>query len=140
MGNAISINFSYVFNIAFSGMMDIELTNIDVGIVDENPIEQVLEEIEFINIHKITDEEVIEKLDNEEIHGFIDEDLNLTVKKSRINQTIIKEIIEQIKQMEKLNRPIENYDFEANYIVDRNQKANSIIVAFFFLNCHVFYL
>lgn len=121
------------FNIAFSGMMDIELTNIDVGIVDENPIEQVLEEIEFINIHKITDEEVIEKLDNEEIHGFIDEDLNLTVKKSRINQTIIKEIIEQIKQMEKLNRPIENYDFEANYIVDRNQKANSIIVAFFSL-------
>ena len=78
-------------------MMDIELTNIDVGIVDEKPIEQVLEEIEFINIHKITDEEVIEKLDNEEIHGFIDEDLNLTVKKSGINQTIIKEIIEQIK-------------------------------------------
>ena len=39
------------------------------------------------------------------------------VKKSGINQTIIKEIIEQIKQMEKLNRPIENYDFSVDYIL-----------------------
>lgn len=32
-----------------------------------------------------------------------------------------------LKQMQKLNRPIENYDFDANYIVDRNQKANSTV-------------
>lgn len=121
------------FNIAFRGMMDMELENIDVGIVDGNPIEQVLEEIEFINIHKTDKRDAMEKLNNEEIHGFIDEDLNLIVKKSGINQTIIKEIIEQIKQIQKLNRPIENYDFEANYIVDRNQMANSIIVVFYSL-------
>lgn len=35
--------------------------------------------------------------------------------------------------MYKLNRPIENYDFEVNYIVDRNQKANSIIIVFYTL-------
>ncbi|NMB07285.1 MAG: ABC transporter permease [Tissierellia bacterium] len=121
------------FNIAFSGMMNMELENIDVGILDGNPIEQVLEEIEFINIHKIHEGQKIEKLDSEEIHGFIDEDLNLIVKKSGVNETIIKEIIEQIKQMQKLNRPFENYDFEADYIVDRNQMASSIIVVFYSL-------
>ncbi|MCF6460384.1 ABC transporter permease [Clostridium sp. Cult3] len=121
------------FNIAFSGMINMKLENIDVGIREGNPIEYTLDEIEFINIHKTNDEEITEKLDNEQIHGFIDENLNLAVKKSGINQTIIKEIVEQIKQMQKLNRPIENYDFEANYIVDRNQKANSTAVVFYSL-------
>ena len=125
------------FNIAFRGMMDIEmnmeLEDINVGIVEGNPIEQVLEEIEFISIYKLEDREIKEKLENEEIHGFIHEDLNLLVKKSGINQTIIKEILEQVKQMYKLNRSIENYDFEANYIVDRNQKANAITIVFYAL-------
>ena len=121
------------FNIAFSGMIDMKLENIDVGIGENSSIEHILEEIEFINIHKINEEEIIEKLDNEEIHGFIDDNLDIQVKKSGINQTIIKEIVEQIKQMQRLNRPIENYDFEMDYIVDRNQKANSIIVVFYSL-------
>lgn len=121
------------FNIAFRGMMDMKLDDIDVGIKDGNSIEYVLKEIEFINIHKITEDKIMEKLDSEEIHGFIDEDLNILVKKSGVNQTIIKEIIEQVNQMESLGRPIENYDFEANYIVDRNQKANSIVVVFYSL-------
>ena len=121
------------FNIAFSGMMDMKLENINVGIIDGNPIEQILEDIEFINIYKIDEGEEIEKLDSEEIHGFIDENLNLLVKKSGINQTVIKEILDQIKQMEKLNKPIENYDFEVDYIVDKNQKSNSITVIFYSL-------
>ena len=121
------------FNIAFSGMMDMKLENINVGIVDGNPIEYILEDIEFINIHKIDEGEETEKLDSEEIDGFIDEDLNLLVKKSGINQTIIKEILDQVKQMEKLNRPFENYDFEVDYIVDKNQKGNPIMVTFYSL-------
>ena len=55
------------FNIAFSGMMDMKLENINVGIIDGNPIEQILEDIEFINIYKIDEGEEIEKLDSEEI-------------------------------------------------------------------------
>ncbi len=121
------------FNIAFSGMIDMKIENIDVGIKKGNPIEYVLDEIEFINVHEITDGEVSKKLENEEIYGFIDDDLNLLVKKSGINQTVIKEVIEQVKQMNKLNRPIENYDFEVDYVIDRNQKANSIIVIFYSL-------
>jgi len=121
------------FNIAFSGIMNMELENIDVGIAAGNPMEEVLKEIEFVNIHKVQEKDIVDKLDKEEIHGFIDNDLNIKAKKSGINQTIIKEIVEQIKQMQKLNRPFEKYDFDANYIADRNQKANSIIVVFYTL-------
>lgn len=69
------------FNIAFRGMMDMELEDINVGIIEGNSIEQILEEIEFMNIYKLEDGEIKEKLENEEIHGFIDEDLNLLVKR-----------------------------------------------------------
>ncbi|MCF6466076.1 ABC transporter permease [Clostridium sp. Cult2] len=124
---------SIFFYVAFSGMMNIELKNIDVGIEEGNGIGYILEEIEILNIHKISKDQAIEKVSNDEIHGFIDEDLNLMVKKSGINQTIIKEIIEQIKQMERLSRPIENYDFDVDYILDRNQNANPIIVTFYSL-------
>ncbi|SHI16042.1 ABC transporter permease [Sporanaerobacter acetigenes] len=121
------------FYTAFNGMLDRELEIINVGIESGNPILYVLEEIDFINIHEITDDEIVEKLDNGEIDGYIDEDLNLAVKESGINQTIIKEIIGQIKQMKKLNRPIEKYDFSIDYILDRNQKANPVIIIFYSL-------
>ena len=124
---------SVFFYLSFSGMMNIELENINLGIEKGNRIGYILEEIEILNIHNISQDQAIEKLNNDEIHGFIDEDLNLMVKKSGINQTIIKEIIEQIKQMERLNRPIGNYDFEVDYILDRNQNANPIIVTFYSL-------
>ncbi|SCL81273.1 ABC transporter permease [Sporanaerobacter sp. PP17-6a] len=121
------------FYTAFNGMINMKLEDIDVGIEDGNKISYILEETDLLKIHKISRDEIKEKLDNGEIDGFIDNDLNITVKESGINQTIIREIVEQIKQMEKLNRPIENYDFNVNYVLDRNQKANSMIIIFYSL-------
>lgn len=70
-----------------------------LGIKQGNPVAFILKEIEILNVHQITDSEKIERLENEEIDGYIDDDLTVWVKKSGINQTIIKEIIEQIKQI-----------------------------------------
>lgn len=121
------------FYTAFNGLIDIELESIDIGIKSENPIGFILEEIELLNVHKISEDEINEKLENEEIQGFIDNDLNLLVSKSGINQTIIKEIIDQIKQMGELNVPIEKFDFTIDYVLDRNQKADAIIIIFYSL-------
>ena len=77
------------FYTAFSGLINIEIENINVGIDSQNPIRFILEEIEFLNVHKISEGEVKEKLESDEIQGFIDKDLNLSVKKSGLNQTII---------------------------------------------------
>lgn len=121
------------FYISINGVLNMELENVNVGIDSENPISYILEEIEFLNVHKIPEDEVLTKLEDREIDAFIDDDLNIKVNDSGINQTIIKEVVEQIKQMGKLNRPIENYDFTAEYIKDRNQKSNSIIIIFYSL-------
>ena len=121
------------FYTAFNGILNIQLENINVGISNNNPIEFILDEIEFINIEKVNYEDINTKLESEEIDGYIDNDLNLLVSKSGINQTVIKEVLDQIKQMGKLNVPMERFDFSVNYISSRNQKADSIIVIFYSL-------
>ncbi len=121
------------FYTAFNGILNIQLENINVGISNNNPIEFILDEIEFINIEKVNYEDINTKLESEEIDGYVDNDLNLLVSKSGINQTVIKEVLDQIKQMGKLNVPMERFDFSANYISSRNQKADSIIVIFYSL-------
>lgn len=121
------------FYTAFSGLINIEIENINVGIDSQNPIRFILEEIEFLNVHKISEGEVKEKLENDEIQGFIDKDLNLSVKKSGLNQTIIKEILDQIKQMGELRVPFEKFDFSIDYVLGRNQKADAIIIIFYSL-------
>lgn len=121
------------FYTAFNGIMNIELEKIDIGIGAENPIGFILEEIELLNVHKISEDKANEKLENEEIQGFIDNDLDLLVLKSGVNQTVIKEILDQIKQIGKLNVPIENFDFTVDYIQSTNQRADAIIIIFYAL-------
>ncbi|HEY8363304.1 MAG TPA: ABC transporter permease [Tissierellaceae bacterium] len=121
------------FYAAFNGMMDIELEDINVGIVEDNPISFILEEIDLLNVEKVREGEIEEKIENEEIDVFIDNDLNLLVKKSGIKQTIVKEIVEQIKQMVKLNRPMDSYDFSIDYTISKNQQANPMIIIFYSL-------
>ncbi|MFA5577283.1 MAG: ABC transporter permease [Tissierellaceae bacterium] len=121
------------FHTAFSGIMNIELESIAIGIDKDNPVRYILEEIEIIDVHVLKDVEAKEKLEDEDIGGYIDGDLKLLVKKSGINQTVIKEILDQIKQMEKLGLPMERFDFSANYIEDKNQRADTIIIIFYSL-------
>lgn len=121
------------FYTAFSGIIDMEFNNIEVGIEEENPARPIFESIDILNINIITEKDSVDKLNNGDIEGFIDNNLDLSVKASGINQTIIKEILDQIKQMGELKVPFERFDFDTNYIIDRNQKANSIIILFYSL-------
>lgn len=121
------------FNTAFSGMMDMELTPINVGISAGNPIEYILDEVEILKIHEISEDEMVDKLRNEEIAGFIDNDMNLKVRRSGIYQTIIKEVLDQIKQTFNLDVPFERLDFGTNYVWSSNQSSNSIVIIFYSL-------
>ena len=121
------------FYTGFSGIINHELENIEVGVDSNNPIVFILEDIDILNVNKITEDEAESKLQDDQIHGYIDNDLNLTVAKSGINQSIIKEILDQVKQTVKLNLPMENLDFSKDYILDRNQNANGIIIIFYSL-------
>lgn len=121
------------FYFGFSGIMDSKVENINVGIEADNQFSYILESIDFLNIHEISEEDMKEKLYKGEIDAFIDKDLNLTVSKSGINQTIVKEVVEYMKQSIKLNRPIDSSEFSTNYVSGQNQMANSMMVIFYSL-------
>ncbi|HLV09637.1 MAG TPA: ABC transporter permease [Halanaerobiales bacterium] len=121
------------FNLAFSGMMNYEPVNINVGVKNDSQIAYILKDIDFLNVHEISGDEIAEKLKSGDISAFIDSNLNLKVAGSGINQTIIKEVVEQIKQTFVLNRPLEKIDFSVDYLEDRNQEANNVAVTFYAL-------
>ncbi len=122
-----------LFHIAFSGMANIEFANINIGIEKGNPIISILEESDILRVHQISKGDISDKLASQQIDGFIDQELNIAVNESGIKQTIIKEIVEQIKQMRALNRPMGNYDLAADYITVKNQEANGILIIFYSL-------
>lgn len=121
------------FYMTLNGVLNQQIDNINVGISKENPLESIVEQIDIIHVQYLLESEVTKYLEEGKIDGYIDNNFNLVVKESGINQTIIKEILEQVKQMEILNRPVSDYDFTINYIKDKNQKANSIMIIFYSL-------
>jgi len=130
---AYPIIMAIFFNAAFSGMMNSNMDNVQIGISGNNQLRYILEEVDFFDIHLIDNSDYVKMLHNDEIHGYIDDNFNLIVSKSGIKQTIIKEVLEQIKQTTRLNRPISGNEFSVNYISNRNQKANSILIIFYSL-------
>lgn len=130
---AYPIIMALFYYLAFSGMMNISVDSIPVGINSDNEILFILEEIDFLDNHLIDDNEYVEKLQREEIYGYIDQEMNLIVSKTGIKQTIIKGVLEQIKQTFKLNRPIDGSEFSVNYVDSKSQEANSIIIVFYTL-------
>lgn len=121
------------FYLAFSGISNIELEDINIGIEKNNPAKQILETIEELNIVDIPEKNLEKSLESQEIDGYIKDDLSLVVDKSGLNQTIIKSILDQIKQTIALNEPLEKLDFQVNYIEGKGQEANGILVIFYAL-------
>ncbi len=119
------------FHIAFSGITNIQYDDINIGIEKDNPIVPVFKSIDMVNIKEVSKTKADEKLEKGLIDGFIDKDLNIMVRNSGINQTVIKEIVEQMKQMSSLNQPMESYDFTVDYIIGEKQEANGILVIFY---------
>lgn len=121
------------FYTVFSGISSQEMTNINIGIEKGNKVVSILETIDILNIVEVVEDEVVEKLDKEEITAFVKADLSLVVDKSGLDQTIIKGILDQINQTILLNEPLENFDFDINYLKENSQKSNGIVVIFYSL-------
>ncbi len=121
------------FYTAFSGIINEEFKGVTIGIEKENAIISALEEINIVKVMEITGGDAPLALEDGQIDGFISRDLDILVASSGINQSIIKEIVEQIKQMNYLGLPIENYNFEVNYIRPMGQEANPMLIIFYSL-------
>lgn len=122
-----------IFYIAFSGITNMQLETINIGIEKENSVISILKDIEIFNLIEISEEDITKSLQSKEIDGYIKYDLTLIVDESGLNQTVIKGVLDQIKQTIALNEPMENFDFEVDYLSGKNQMANGILIVFYSL-------
>lgn len=121
------------FYIGFSGITNYSLETINVGIDKENHVSYILQDIDIFNVVEISKDDVNESINLGVIDGYVDKNLDLIVDKSELDQTIIKGVLDQIKQTIALNEPMENLDFSADYLEGKTQKANAIIIIFYSL-------
>lgn len=121
------------FFVTFSGLTNIELEAINVGVEENSPILSILEEIEMLNVVKLEESQVESSLASEEIDGFIKSDFGVVVDKGGLKQTVIKTISEQILQTLSLGQSLENIDFSIDYLSSKSQKANGILIIFYSL-------
>lgn len=121
------------FYIAFSGIINMEIETINVGIEKENQARYILENVEILNVVETCEENVEKNLRSGKIDGHVKNDLSLMVDGSGLNQTVIKGILDQVAQIIALNEPVQNLDFKANYLSAKTQEANPMLVIFYSL-------
>ena len=122
-----------MFFLAFQGLLSPDPLNIKVAITEGSPAERVLQDIGFLEVFEMPESEALELIRKEELTGFIDESFDVTVNGSGTKETVLASVIGQIKQMQALNVPFENFDFNANYIETSSSTANPYLIPFYSL-------
>lgn len=82
------------FYISFSGLTNVKLEPINIGVQENNPVISILEDIDILHLKEVSEENISESLANQEIDGYIKNDLSLVVDSSGLKQTIIKGVLE----------------------------------------------
>ena len=118
---------------AFSSMFNFSQNKITVGIEADNPLRFPLSFVSILDVHEVTEGNADEALNNKMIEGFVQKDFSLRVIDDGINQSIIKSVLEQIKQSYALGVPIDPLDYNKEYIKTVNQKNNSPLILFYSL-------
>lgn len=115
---AFPILLSTFFFLAFQKLDAPELTTIKVAADPNNPYYQILETIEVLDLEQMDEDTARAELDEENLTAYIKADGSLLIKKSGAQVSIVKGIMDQIIQMQKMQLPPERYDFTAVYTKD----------------------
>ncbi|NLJ89635.1 MAG: ABC transporter permease [Clostridiales bacterium] len=121
------------FNLAFSDISSSSIGEINIGASKGNPIHYMLSNNEVFRLLEIEEDEYVKMLENETIHVYVDENLDLYLSQSGIRQSIVKEVVEEIKQTLVLGSPIGGSELEVDYIKKERQESDPYIVMFYAL-------
>ena len=122
-----------MFFTAFQGFLNPKPMNIPVAVEQSSPALVAFQAIDIVNVTPMTAPEAQTLLAKDQLVGFIDNQFDVTVGKSGVEETVLVNLASQMKQMEVLNVPYENYDFSANYITTMNTRTNPFLIPFYSL-------
>ena len=108
-------------------------TAVNTGVAETNPNRDILKHIPVLNVIPMERDAAGEALREGSIKAFIDDDLSIRIYKDGIAQTIVKNIAEQIKQTEALGIPVKFSLYRKNFIENKNEQNNSMMILFYSL-------
>ena len=108
-------------------------TAVNTGITETNPSRDILKFIPILNVIPMERDAADIALREGSIQAFIEDDLSIRIYKDGIAQTIVKNIAEQIKQTEALGIPVKFSLYRKNFIENKNEQNNSMMILFYSL-------
>lgn len=130
---AYPILMALMFYLAFQGLLSPEPMNIRIAVAEGSGAGQVLKDIDFLDISEMSEARALDLIREGDLTGFVDAGFDVTVNGSGLKESVLTSVTGQIKQMQALNVPFENYDFEASYIETASTTANPFLIPFYSL-------
>ena len=131
---AYPILLSSLFFVIFSAISTRGLsTAINTGITETNPHRVIFNFIPIVYVIPMEQEAADAALREGSIQVFIEDDLSIRIYKDGTAQTIVKNIVEQIKQTDALGIPITPSAYRKQYIDSKNEQNNSMMILFYSL-------
>ena len=131
---AYPIILSSLFFVIFSAIntRGISVT-VNTGITETNPHRVILNVIPIVHVIPMEQDAADAALREGSIQAFIADDLSVRIYKNGIAQTIVKNIVEQIKQTDALGIPITPSAYRKQYIDSKDEQNNSMMILFYSL-------
>ena len=131
---AYPILLSSLFFVIFSAINTRGISaTVNTGITETNPHRVIFNFIPIVHVIPMEQEAADAALREGSIQVFIEDDLSIRIYKNGIAQTIIKNIVEQIKQTDALGIPILPSAYGKQYIDSKDEQNNSMMILFYSL-------
>lgn len=120
---------------ASSGLIDGNIKPIPVGVTTESSMffnySDILSEIEVLDVTPMSESEGRALLAEEEIEAYINNDGNLLISQSNVNTSIVKSIMDQVKQTTSMGIEALNMDYSTDFIKMTSTPGSYIVIMFF---------
>ena len=131
---AYPILLSSLFFVIFSAINTRGIsTAVNTGITETNPHRVIFNFIPIVHVIPMEQDAADAALREGSIQVFIADDLSIRIYKNGIAQTIIKNIVEQIKQTDALGIPITPSVYRKRFIDSKDEQNNSMMILFYSL-------
>lgn len=131
---AYPILLSSLFFVIFSAISTRGLsTAINTGITKTNPHRVIFNFIPIVHVIPMEQDAADAALREGSIQVFIADDLSIRIYKNGTAQTIVKNIVEQIKQTDALGIPITPSVYRKRFIDSKDEQNNSMMILFYSL-------
>ncbi len=119
------------FQLAFSGLINRKMEPIKTGIEVNSPYKSVLSQIEVLQLEEMDRTVAEAALKEKKITGWVSAEGKLVVAGSEMQQTVLKEVLDHVQQVNAMELPFEKFRFDLEYVKKQPQKANPMSLPFY---------